>query len=71
MSNVNSIENLKVSESELKQIEALSLSLLSLSDAYDLPDSVRSLSEDINDRLESLRMKSVVEHHNELSLVNN
>ena len=71
MTSTNSIQELKVTEDELKEIESFSMSLMSLSESYKLPDAVNQVIEDMADKIETVRMNSVLKfHHPELKLVN-
>lgn len=57
------INNLTVTENELKQIESLSMTLLSMVDSYDLPEAVSNVINDLNDEAESLKIRCLMEHH--------
>lgn len=62
---------LTVEETELKKIESFSMSLLSMSESYDLPDAVTSLIQDLVDEAEVVRMRALMNRTFSESTVSN
>jgi hypothetical protein len=52
--------NFIVPESDLQAIENLSMVLISMACAYELPDSVRHAIEDLNDKAETVRCEAMI-----------
>ena len=53
----------KVRKSDLQRLEALSMTLISMSEAYDLPEQVKLVIEDIADQSEYISSLHLLEKH--------
>ena len=54
---------LTVEETDLKKIESFSMSLLTMTETYELPDTVNSLIQDLVDEAETLRARALMNYH--------
>lgn len=63
MTNQDSNLLLTVPEDDLKKIESFSMSLLSMTNTYDLPESLVLLINDLVDEAETVRHRALFNYH--------